>query len=200
MMTFIALITWWSCNAFIPVVSATLGQAAAAAAGLDKAATSALVESWKTIATTSFNFGGLLGTLLTVPIAKRFGRRPMFAIYFGVAALSLTGHLRPGHPGRNPAVHVLLHRAQRVRRLRQLYLLPTRTLPDAPARDRLGLLLQHRPRGGGDGPLRGRRRRGGRCGRPRVILNALFAVAFVPLVGLLFMPWVVETRGQELPP
>jgi hypothetical protein len=33
-----------------------------------------------------------------------------------------------------------------------------------------------------------------------VILNALFAVAFVPLVGLLFIPWVVETRGQTLPP
>ena len=89
LMTFVALLTWWSCNAFIPVVSATLGQAAAAADGLDKAATSALVEHWKTIATTSFNLGGLLGTLLTVPIAKRFGRRPMFAVYFAVAAASL---------------------------------------------------------------------------------------------------------------
>jgi hypothetical protein len=38
------------------------------------------------------------------------------------------------------------------------------------------------------------------AGTPRVILNALFIVAFVPLVGLLFMPWVVETRGQSLPP
>ena len=37
------------------------------------------------------------------------------------------------------------------------------------------------------------------AGSPSVILNALFAVAFVPLVGLLFIPWVVETRGQTLP-
>ena len=37
------------------------------------------------------------------------------------------------------------------------------------------------------------------AGAPQVILNALFAVAFVPLVGLLFIPWVVETRGQTLP-
>jgi hypothetical protein len=38
------------------------------------------------------------------------------------------------------------------------------------------------------------------AGDPAVILNALFAVAFVPLVGLLFIPLVIETRGQTLPP
>ena len=38
------------------------------------------------------------------------------------------------------------------------------------------------------------------AGEPAVILNALFAVAFVPLVGLLFIPLVIETRGQTLPP
>ena len=37
------------------------------------------------------------------------------------------------------------------------------------------------------------------AGSPTVILNALFAVAFVPLAGLLFIPLVVETRGQTLP-
>ncbi|MGB8326260.1 MAG: MFS transporter, partial [Steroidobacteraceae bacterium] len=89
LMTVTALLMWWSCNAFIPVVAATLGQAEAVVRGLDRAATSALVESWKTLATTWFNLGGLLGTLLTVPIAKRLGRRAMFAAYFGAAAVAL---------------------------------------------------------------------------------------------------------------
>jgi MFS family permease len=89
LMTFVALLTWWSCNAFIPVVVATLAQGEAALQGLDKAATAALAEQWKTIATTAFNVGGLLGTLLTIPVAKRLGRRPMFALYFAAAAMSL---------------------------------------------------------------------------------------------------------------
>jgi len=38
------------------------------------------------------------------------------------------------------------------------------------------------------------------AGEPRIILNALFAVAIVPVVGLLFIPLVIETRGQTLPP
>ena len=29
-------------------------------------------------------------------------------------------------------------------------------------------------------------------------MNALFAVGFVPLLGLLLLPWVVETRGKVL--
>jgi len=55
------------------------------AAGLDRAATLALVESWKTQATIWFNLGGLIGTLATIPVAKHLGRKPMFAIYFAAA-------------------------------------------------------------------------------------------------------------------
>ena len=29
-------------------------------------------------------------------------------------------------------------------------------------------------------------------------MSALFAVGFVPLTGLLLLPWVVETRGRVL--
>jgi len=29
-------------------------------------------------------------------------------------------------------------------------------------------------------------------------LAALFFVGFVPLAGLLFLPWVIETRGRQL--
>src|SRR5207344_983335 len=65
-----ALVSWWSCNAFIPTVASGLAQTAAAAQQLDKSATLALVEAWKFKATFWFNLGGLIGTLLTIPIAK----------------------------------------------------------------------------------------------------------------------------------
>ena len=89
LMAIVALIAWWSCNAFIPTIATGLAQGAAAADGLDRAATLALVESWKTTATTWFNLGGLLGTLLTIPIAKHMGRKPMFAIYFAASAIAI---------------------------------------------------------------------------------------------------------------
>lgn len=76
MMAVIALITWWSCNAFLPVVAAGL-------AGGDKA----LVELYKARTTTVFNLGGLIGVLLTIPIAKVLGRRVMFGGYFLLSAL-----------------------------------------------------------------------------------------------------------------
>ncbi|MGE3106995.1 MAG: MFS transporter [Phycisphaerales bacterium] len=63
----IALISWWSVNAFIPVLSARLVPEAPGAAKF----TSGL---W-------FNLGGILGTALTVPVAM-LGRRVLFYIYF----------------------------------------------------------------------------------------------------------------------
>src|SRR6185436_13275842 len=93
-MALIALITWWSCNVFIPLVSTGLARATAQLNGLDKAATLALVVSWKAIATNMFNLGGLIGTLLTIPAAKLLGRRTMFGIYYllsGVAVLITFG-------------------------------------------------------------------------------------------------------------
>jgi MFS family permease len=90
-MALVALIAWWSCNAFIPVIASGLAATEAANRGLDKMATQHLLEAWKQTATNNFNVGGLLGTLLTIPVAKRLGRRSMFAIYFLVSALALIG-------------------------------------------------------------------------------------------------------------
>lgn len=200
LMTFVALLTWWSCNAFIPVVSATLGQAAAAAAGLDKAATSALVEHWKTIATTSFNLGGLIGTLLTVPIAKRFGRRPMFAVYFGVAALALMATFGLDIPDETRlylyffiGLSVFGVFGSFAYYLPELF--PTRLRATGS-----GFCYNIGRVVAATGPYVVGAVAAAGAGAPGVILNALFAVAFVPLVGLLFIPWVVETRGQTLPP
>jgi MFS family permease len=89
-MALVALITWWSCSAFIPVIAGYLTSSVTplpAAADLAK-----LKVHFQTIGTTCFNLGGLIGTLLTVPAATRLGRRPMFLIYFlcGAAAILLT--------------------------------------------------------------------------------------------------------------
>lgn len=80
-----ALVTWWSCNAFLPRVAAYLAQQS----HLIEADIPALRARYITFATTSFNLGGLVGTLLTVPIATYFGRRSMFGLYFLASSASI---------------------------------------------------------------------------------------------------------------
>jgi MFS family permease len=85
-----ALIMWWSCNAFIPVVAKGLAsREATQILGLDAAATEAMGQQWVKTATNSFNLGGLIGTLLTIPVAKTFGRKKMFFIYYLAAAAAI---------------------------------------------------------------------------------------------------------------
>jgi MFS family permease len=88
-----ALIMWWSCNAFIPVVAKGLAQAEwnamSDAARSTVASAELLGQQWIKTATNSFNLGGLIGTLLTIPAAKFLGRRKMFFLYFLGSALSL---------------------------------------------------------------------------------------------------------------
>jgi hypothetical protein len=74
------------------VIASGLAGVQAAADGLTGSAVTALKESWKAQATNWFNLGGLIGTLLTVPASKFFGRRAMFAIYFrGVGRIDPAG-------------------------------------------------------------------------------------------------------------
>jgi MFS family permease len=48
-----------------------------------------LKASYVTRGTTCFNLGGLCGTLLTVPVATRLGRRSMFLLYYALGALAI---------------------------------------------------------------------------------------------------------------
>ena len=89
LMAIIALIAWWSCNAFIPTVATGLAQLAGGEQGLGRTATLALVESWKAQSTVWFNLGGLAGTLITIPVAKIYGRRAMFALYFALSTVAI---------------------------------------------------------------------------------------------------------------
>src|SRR5438093_1375960 len=88
-MALVALITWWSCNAFITTVVTALARIEASAQGLSTAATQAFVLGWNRFAANLFNLGGLLGTLLTIPFAKHVGRKPMYIIYFLFSAASI---------------------------------------------------------------------------------------------------------------
>ncbi len=88
-MAITALIMWWSCNAFIPVIAKGLAAQNSQILGLDASQTEATGQQWVKIATNSFNLGGLIGTLLTVPAAKFLGRKKMFFIYFLLSAAAI---------------------------------------------------------------------------------------------------------------
>jgi MFS family permease len=190
-----ALIMWWSCNAFIPVVASGLAQTAALERGLDKAATLALVEHWKATASYYFNWGGLLGTLMTVPAAKLLGRRPMFGIYYalsGAAILSTFG--LPLAPEARLAMYFFIGLT-----VFGVFGSFTYYLPE---------LFPTRLRGTGAGFCYNIGRIIAAAGPILVsaiakngtdsAVRTLFWVGFVPLAGLLFLPWVIETKGREL--
>jgi MFS family permease len=195
LMAVIALLAWWSCNAFIPVVSTGLAQTEAARLGLNAGETRALAEHWKTLATTYFNLGGLIGTLLTIPAAKLLGRRPMFALYFVLSALALFGTFGPDWTGETRlygyfAIGLTVF---------GVFGSFTYYLPE---------LFPTRLRGTGSGFCYNIGRIVAAIG-PFVVgsiaaqgvqsaVQVLFWVGVIPLLGLLLMPWVVETRGRPL--
>jgi len=90
-----ALLTWWACNAFIPLLGGTLANEHAAVAGLSSDATNLLSEAWKARASNLFNIGGLLGSLAAIPLARTLGRRGMFLAYFIFSAIALLGTFGP---------------------------------------------------------------------------------------------------------
>jgi MFS family permease len=198
LMAVIVLVTWWSCNAFIPVVSTGLAQATAKARSLDRAGTLALVEHWKAVATDYFNIGGLLGTLLTIPAAKLLGRRQMFGIYFaGAAAAVLAAFGLDLAPETRLAMYFPIGLT-----IFGVFGSFTYYLPELfPTRLRgtgagfcynVGRIIA----AGGVALVGSIAARG--ANSLASALAALFFVGFVPLAGLLFLPWVIETRGRQL--
>jgi MFS family permease len=195
----IALLTWWSCNAFIPVVVAGLAQAEALQLGLDRTATSILTESWKTQATTIFNLGGLIGTLLTIPLAKRWGRKPMFAVYLGCSAISLLTTFGLDLP---PQVRLYMYFFIGLT-VFGIFGSFTFYLPELfPTRLRAtgsGFTYNIGRVVAAAGPFFVGSVAAAGSGDPSVVLNTLFMVGFIPLIGLLGIGWVIETRGQRIP-
>ena len=175
------------CNAFLPVKTAYLAQSAAQAQGLAGRHPSAH-RALKSTATKYFNWGGLIGTLLTVPIAKRFGRRSMFAVYFLLsgAAILATHGLDLSPPVRLSMEFLIGLTVFGVFGSFTYYLpelFPTRLrATGAGFTYNTGRILA------AVGPLAV-----GAVAARGAVLKALFFVGFVPLAGLLFLPWVVET-------
>jgi MFS family permease len=195
-MALVALITWWSCNAFLPVVAT--GLASQAAAGLDRAAATHLAESWKATAANWFNIGGLIGTLLTVPASKILGRRMMFTIYFLVSGLSVLAAF--GLP-MDPHTRLYMYFPIGLSvfgvfgaftyYLPELYPTRLRGTGAGFCYNSGRLVAAIGPFVVGSVAARGAGALGG-------ALQVLFYVGFVPLLGLLVMPWVLETKGRAL--
>ncbi len=197
-MALVALVTWWSCNAFIPTISTGMAQAHAASIGLAKEAAQQLSEEWKALATNCFNLGGLIGTLLTIPIAKSMGRRPMFMMYFLIAGASIMA-----------AFGLDLDEKTRLYMYFPIGLSVfgvfgsfTYYLPE---------LFPTRLRGTGAGFCYNAGRFIAAIGpflvgsiaargtdAYQTAIPVLFWVGLVPLAGLLLMPWVIETKGRAL--
>lgn len=197
-MALTALITWWSCNAFIPVVAKGLAAEASNLKGLDSNAARQLGEQWSKIATNSFNLGGLVGTLLTIPAAKFLGRKTMFLLYFllsGVAVMAAFGLPMEG----STRLYMYFPIGLTVFGVFGSF---TYYLPE---------LFPTRLRGTGAGFCYNVGRIIAAAGPFMVgwvasqkgdalhlALKALFCVGFVPLLGLLTLPWVIETKGRAL--
>ncbi len=198
LMAVTALLTWWSCNAFIPVVASGLAQVAAKSQGI--VASQSLIELWKTTTTYSFNLGGLIGTLLTIPAAKYLGRRWMFSIYFLLSAIAVLVTFGVPVP-------------VEVRVWSGLYFAIGLTVFGI-----FGSFTYYLPE------LFPTRLRATGCGfcyntgrlitaigpflvgyiasrQANVLQGAfgvLFVIGFVPLLGIAFMPWVIETKDRIL--
>jgi len=168
-MSLVTLISWWATNAFLPFVVTDIPYAV-----------------------TLFNLGGIIGTVATIPLA-RLGRRPLFALYFagGAAAIWVTFGL-----DWTPLT-----------RMRLLFL-DGLTVFGVVASFSFYLpeLFPTRLRGSGAGFCFNTGRYLAAAG-PYVVGVALGAVAtpvaairwvaVVPLLGLLLVPFIVETEGRS---
>lgn len=197
-MALVALIMWWSCNAFIPVVANGMATNWAATQQMTKEAAKLLGDEWKAFATNLFNLGGLIGTLLTVPIAKGLGRKPMFVIYFVVSALSILGTF-----GLPLAPHDRLYGYFFIGlSVFGVFGSFTYYLPELfPTRLRAtgsGFCYNFGRFIAAAGPFLVGSIASHGANADEEALRVLFWVGVVPLVGLLLIPFVLETKGRPL--
>lgn len=195
----VALLTWWSCNAFLPILAAGLAQEHAGALSLDAGATRLLAESWKVSAANWFNVGGLIGTFLTIPLARRFSRRSLFAVYF---AMSLGAILTVFGVDLDPltrlrafcAIGVSVYGIFGVFAFYLPELFPTRLRATGSGLCyNLGRVIA------ATGPFIVGAVSARAGGSSAVLSDTLLWVGLIPLFGLLAARFIVETRGARLP-
>ncbi len=196
-----AVLTWWACNAFIPLLGGTLAAEAAARAALTPAAARQLAAAWQAHASNAFNFGGLLGALAAVPLAHLLSRRALFASYFGfgAVAIALTFGLSIEPQTRLALLFLVGAGVYGVFGVLTFY------LPELfPARLRAtgaGFCYNVGRLFAAAGPVAVGMVSAAAGGSSGTLMAILFWVALAPLAAALLVPLVVvETRGRELPP
>jgi MFS family permease len=194
----VALVTWWSCNAFIPTVTSGLAAREAALQGLAAGDTTALIEQWKATATNMFNLGGLIGTLLTIPASKLLGRRHMFTIYFlGSAIAVMAAFSLPMEPHTRLYMYFPIGLTvfgvfgSFTYYLPELY--PTRLRGTGP-----GFTYNTGRIVAAVGPFLVGSIASRGVNALDTAMYLLFFVGLVPLVGLLIIPFMIETRDRVL--
>jgi MFS family permease len=159
-----------------------------------------MIESWKTAITYCFNGGGLIGTLLTIPAAKYLGRKAMFAIYFLLSAAAVMVAFGTSLPIELQTWSIVYFTIGLT--VFGIFGSFTYYLPE---------LFPTRLRATGSGFCYNTGRIITAVGpflvgtiasqQTNVLQGAfsvLFLVGFVPLIGLAFMPLVIETKGSTL--
>jgi MFS family permease len=194
-----ALLAWWTIGAFAPVLSANLARDHALAVGLDPAAMKLLAEQWKAEASNWFNVGGVLGSLLAIPLAKYLSRRATFMVYYlasllailAVFGLDLEAHARvQGFFALGLGIYGIF--AVFVFYLPELFPTRLRAMGSGVCYNSGRLLTA-----GGTlivGALSARA--GGSSG---ALLAILLWAAVIPAIGLIGSRWIIETRNAPLP-
>jgi MFS family permease len=192
-MALTSLLMWWSCNAFLPSIGAGLGAEEAARQALQGRDATALSESWKAWGSNAFSLGGLVGTLITVPVAKTFGRKPMFIAYFVLSAVSIMATFGLDMEPRTRlnlfffvGLFVFGVFGSFTYYLPELYPTRLRGTGAGFCYNAGRVLAAAGPFAVGSVVARG------------ASMDVLFWVGLVPICGLVFMPLVRETKGQVL--
>jgi MFS family permease len=194
----VALLMWWSCNAFIPLVAKGLAGVEAAARGWSGEEATRLGESWVATATNSFNLGGLVGTFATVPVAKRLGRRVMFGGYFLASAAAIAATFGADVSGESRlylyffiGLAVFGVFGSFTYYLPELYPTRLRATGAGFCYNAGRVVAAVGPFVVGSVASRG-------VDALQASMNLLFWVSVVPLAGLALLPWVTETRDHAL--
>jgi MFS family permease len=195
-----AVLSWWACNAFLPILGGTLATEHASQMQLTSAATRLLVEAWKAKASNAFNIGGLLGALAAIPLARLLGRRRMFVVYFVFAAGALfsTFGLELEPRARLLMLYAVGAGVYGVFGTFPFYLpelFPTRLRATG-----AGLCYNIGRVFAAAGPFVVGTISAAAGGSSAVIIHTLFWIGIIPLAAALSAPFlIVETRGETLP-
>jgi MFS family permease len=197
-MAVIALIVYWSCGAFAPVIAKGLAAQEAARIGLDAASAELMGQQWIKEATNNINIGGVVGALLVIPLAKLLSRRNTFFVYLAGIAISLIVAFAPGF---EPHIRLYFYFLIGLTSIGIFAIFPFYIPELFPTRVRctgsgftynIGRLIA------AGGPFLVGSISASGTNALDSASRLMFWLAVIPIVGILLLPFVVETKGREL--